>query len=193
VELSDAVAADLAALTGALGDPGVGLVEQIQRLGESCALAVQSYLGFSITIVVDGVPVSLSVLEDFLDPSEILTSVRLPLGAMGEPAAGIQLILYAGTAGAFVDLAADFAFALGVGGDAVQLDRHLTPPDPALGAIGLATLARQNQAIGVLLERGHDQDGARAELHRLARLNAISLDAAVQQLLASTAPRRDLI
>jgi hypothetical protein len=185
VELSDAVVADLAALTDALDEPDTDLAKLIQRLGDSCTLAVGSYLGFSITLIVDQTPISFSVLEDFLDPSEILTSVMFPLNALGEHAPGSEVTLYAGTPGAFVDLAADLTYALSAKPDAVQLDQHLTPPDPALGAAGLATMSRRNQAIGILLDRGHDPDDILTELHRLARLDAISVETAVQQLIES--------
>jgi hypothetical protein len=190
VELSDAVVADLAALTAALDEPDTDLAKLIQRLGDSCTLAVGSYLGFSITLIVDQTPISFSVLEDFLDPSEILTSVMFPLNALGEHALGehapgSEVTLYAGTPGAFVDLAADLAYALSAKPDAVQLDQHLTPPDPALGAAGLATMSRRNQAIGILLDRGHDPDDILTELHRLARLDAISVETAAQQLIES--------
>jgi hypothetical protein len=186
VEISDAVTADLAALSAALEAPGVDLALVVQRLGDSCALAVPSYLGFSISLVVGEVPVSFTVLEEYLDPSEVLTSVMLPLTALGDHAPGSQMMLYAGTAGAFVDLAADLSYALQVGPDVIRLDQHLTPPDPALGAVGLAALSQQNQAIGILLDRGYDSGAARTELHRLARLDAIGLEAATQLLIDST-------
>jgi hypothetical protein len=185
VEMSDAVTADLAALSEALEDPDADLAELVQRLGDSCSLAVGSYLGFSISLVVDEVVVSVSVLEEFLDPSEIATSVMFSLTALGDHAPGGEIVLYAGTPGAFVDLAADLTYALRAGPDAVRLDQHLTPPDPALGASGLTALSEQNQAIGILLERGHDHDKALAELKRLARLDAISVQSAAQRLIKS--------
>ena len=185
VELSDAVAADLAALTDALDGPGVDLAALVQQLGASCALAVGSYLGFSIIIVVGDVPVSFAVLEEFLDPSEILTSVRFPVSAVGEHAPGSEIVLYAATSGAFVDLAADLTHALKAGPDVVQLDQHLTAPDPALGAAGFLVACRQSQAIGILLDRGHDPEEVLTELGRLARFQAITMDAAAQQLIDS--------
>jgi hypothetical protein len=186
VEISDAVTADLAALSDALEEPGADLALMVQRLGDSCALAVKSYLGFAITLVIDEIPVSFSVLEDFLDPAEILTSVMFPLTALGDHDSGSEVILYAAKPGAFVDLAADLSYALRVGPDTIKLDQHLTPADPALGAAGLGTLSRHNQAIGILLDRGYDSDEALTELHRLAGLNAISVETAARQLIDST-------
>jgi hypothetical protein len=197
VELSDAVAADLAALSHGLDDPDADLAdltELVQRFGDRCATAVRSYLGFSISLVIDEVAVSVSVLEDFLDPSEIVTSVMLPLSALGDHAADGEIVLYAATPGAFVDLAADLTYALGSGPDGVRLDENLTPPDPALGVNGLTTLSRQNQAIGVLLDRGYESDEALIELHRLARRDSVSVETAARRLVESAVqlPVREL-
>jgi hypothetical protein len=186
VEISDAVTADLAALSDAIEEPGADLTLLMQRLSDSCALAVTSYLGFSITIVVGEVPVTFTVLEDFLDPNEILTSIMLPLSVAGDRASRSEIVLYAATGGAFVDLAADLTYALHAGPDLVQLDHHLTPPDPALRAAGLGALSHQNQAIGILLDRGYKSGEALTELHRLAGLHAISVDMAARQLIDST-------
>ncbi len=107
-----------------------------------------------------------------------------PLRTLDTP--GSEVVLYAGTAGAFVDLAADLAYALGTQPDAVRLDQHLVPPDPASDAAGLTGMSRRHQAIGILLDRGHDTDDAVVELHRLARVGFVSVDVAAQQLLDSS-------
>jgi hypothetical protein len=186
VELSDAVAADLAALSASLEEPGADLALLVQRLGDSCALAVPSYLGVSISLAVGSMPLSFSVLEEFLDPSEILTSVMFALSPIDEHGSGSQVILYAGTLGAFVDLAADLTYALGAGPDAVQLDQHLTPADLARRDVGLTAISRRNQALGILLDRGHDLDDALTELQRHAGREGISLDMVAQRLIDSS-------
>jgi hypothetical protein len=186
VELSDAVAADLAALSDALDRPGIDLADLVWQLGDRCAGAVGSYLGFSIRLVIDEVAVNVSLLEDFLDPSEILASVMVPLIALGDDALVGEIVVYAAVPGAFVDLAADLTYALRLGPDTIQLDRHLTPPDPALGA--LTALSRQNQAVGVLLDRGYDANEALPELRRRATLDAITVDVAAQRLIDSARP-----
>ncbi|MDP9092641.1 MAG: hypothetical protein M3N95_06780 [Actinomycetota bacterium] len=183
MELSDAVAADLAVLTAALDEPDDDLALLVLRLSDSCALAVKSYLGLSITLIVGDAPVSFSVLQEFLEPSEVLTSVMFSLTAVGEHTSGSEVVLYGGTPGAFVDLAADLTYALGAGEDAVKLDQHLTPPDLALGDAGLAATSRQDQALGILLDQGLDLDEGLTELHRLAGLDAISVDTAAQELI----------
>jgi hypothetical protein len=185
VELSDAVAADLAALTVALDEPVGDLAVQLQQLGDSCALAVGSYLGISITLVVDEVPVTVTILEDFLDPSEIGTSLMIPLTVLGDHGPGSQIVLYAATAGAFVDLAADLSYASGAGPDVAQLDQHLRPPDHAAEVTGLTALRLQNQAIGILIDRGDEADVALARLRRRALLEGISIELAVQTVIDS--------
>jgi hypothetical protein len=185
VELSDAVAADLAKLTRALDEPGVDLETLLRQLSDSCAVAVASYLGFSITIVVGDYPISLALLEDFLDPTEILTSLMLPLGAIEGDGFGGELTLYAGAVGAFVDLAADLSYALGAEAGVIQLDHHLLPPTQLRGATGLDHLTVQNQAIGILLDRGLSPDDARGEIHRAARLDQVSVDVVAQRLIRS--------
>jgi hypothetical protein len=189
VELSDAVSADLAALTSALDEPGADCATLTQRLGDSCALAVASYLGFCITVIVDDVPISFSMLEDFLDPAEVLTSLMFPLSALGEHRPSGAVILYAGSRGAFVDLAADLAYALGATPDAVQLDQHLTPPDAAVSDTGLAALSRRDRALGILLDRGLDLDEGLTELQRRARLDAISVQVAAQRVIDASVRR----
>jgi hypothetical protein len=186
VELSDAVAADLAALSEAIDEPDADLAILVQQLGASCALAVSSYLGYSITLIVAEVPVSFAVLEEFLDPREVLASVMVPLNALGDHTLGSEIVLYAGTPGAFVDLAADLNYALRA--EAVRLDQHLLPPDPGLGGAGFTRLSRQNQAIGILVDRGYGPDDALAELRQVAERRAISVDAVAEQLIDSTRP-----
>jgi hypothetical protein len=105
------------------------------------------------------------------------------LGALGDHAPGSEVILYAGTPGAFVDLATDLSYALSARPDAVQLDQHLTLPDAAVGDTGLAAMSQHNQALGILLDRGLDLDEGVAELQRRAQLDASSVQDAAQQLL----------
>jgi hypothetical protein len=114
------------------------------------------------------------------------TSLRLPLSALGNAGLLGALVFYAGNPGAFVDLAADLSFALGLGPDVVALDQDLTPiSDPAglTGLTGLAEMSQVNQAIGILIERGHVPHSARTELHRLANLAQTTPPAAAQQLM----------
>jgi len=186
MEISAVLSADLKALTDLLEEPGTDLEATLQALSADARQAVDSYLGLTMTLVIDGHPIMLTTVE----PVEVATSLRLPLGALGDTGPRGALVFYAGKPGAFVDLAADLSFALGLNPGVVVLDEDLTPTtDPAglTGLTGLAEMSQVNQAIGILIERGHVPDSARTELHRLADLAQTTLHAAAQQLIRSTA------
>lgn len=100
---------------------------------------------------------------------------------------------YAGTAGAFVDLAADLRFALGLDGEVV-IDGHLHewPPDAGSGdqagsdqqAEAAADAAVINQAVGFLIGGGYLPEAALTELHRQAHARGVSAAVRARQLLA---------
>jgi hypothetical protein len=93
-------------------------------------------------------------------------------------------VLYAATPGAFVDLAADLSYALGLDRTHLVLDQHLIAPTAGSG-MGLDTQSAINQAIGVLIGGGHTLESARHELDRLASLDSDDLHRAAQAVLAS--------
>jgi hypothetical protein len=187
VEISVAVAADLARLSDALEDPGVDLELLLRQLSDSCSLAVDSYLGFSITVVIDDRPFAFTVLEDFLDPSEITASAMLPLAALGGFSVGSEIIFYAANPGAFVDLVADLNFALKLETSVAELDQHLVPPDQPVGVTGLAEMSVRNVAIGVLIDRGHLPEQVGAELDRVAELEGLTRGQAAQWVVDTAA------
>lgn len=168
VEPSPSVLADLRALSEALDEPGGDLESLLRELGASCALAVTSCLGFSITVVVDSVAVGVVVLEAPPSGRRIVTSVTIPLAGLADVAAGSEITFYATTPGALVDLAADLGHALGLGPNGAQFDKRLTPGASSASGTRLDHAKARNQAIGILLDQGRDLDEARAELDRLA-------------------------
>ena len=91
----------------ALGAPLVSLVDGLQA-------AVASYRGLHLTIVDNGDPVSLTAFLPLQGHDSINTSMRVGFSALG-PGFNREsyVIFYAGAPGAFVDLAADFGYALG--------------------------------------------------------------------------------
>jgi hypothetical protein len=182
--VSAALVADLKALTDVLDEPGVDLEQLLRTLAVDAQRAVDSYLGLAMTLIIDGYPITLTAI----DAVDIATSLRLPLDVLGDADPGSVLVLYAAKPGAFVDLAADFSFALGLSPGIVALDDDLTPTNVSPGLIGLAELAQVNQAIGILIERGHLPDGARAELHRLADRGHTTVAAAARQVISITRP-----
>lgn len=103
-----------------------------------------------------------------------------------EPA---RLIFYAGTAGAFVDLAADLEYALteerrdGSVGAAIELDRDLPPRTTETGLTGLEELSLLNRASGVLIGRGVEPWAAMEELESRARAAELDRYSYAHQLL----------
>ena len=170
MEISAALVADLTSLTDSLDQPDTDLEALLRALADDTRRAVRSYLGLTMTLIVDGYPVTLTAMDEFADPGDIATSALLPLPALCDAEPGSVIVFYAGKAGAFVDFAADLSFALGLGLDVIVLDEHLTPPRAVSGLTGLVEMSQVNQAIGILIERGHTPEGARTELHRFARL-----------------------
>ena len=100
-------------------------------------------------------------------------------------------MLYAETPGAFVDLAADVAYLQRVRGPedatdaadgdgdghqpAVALDADLPPESVIPGLSGLREYEMVNQAVGVLVERGHAPSDAHAALRRDAAIDGLAL------------------
>ena len=90
----------------ALSGPLVSLVESLQA-------AVPSYRALHLTIVDIGHPVSLTAFIPLPDKDSITTSLRVGFAALGPAFDGeSSVVFYAATPGAFVDLAADFGYAL---------------------------------------------------------------------------------
>lgn len=54
---------DLARLSGAIGNPDVDLETQLLAVVKAAKSAVASYLGMTLTIVVDGQPVSVTARD----------------------------------------------------------------------------------------------------------------------------------
>ena len=95
------------------GDGDGGLDARLTVLVSALRAAVPSYQGLSLTVHDNGHPVSLTSFLPTAADGEITTSLRLPFAALlpGFDAQS-QVIFYAATPGAFVDLAADLGHAL---------------------------------------------------------------------------------
>ncbi len=188
MDISAALAADLTALTDALAEPGIDLEALLRALAADTRAAVPSYLGLTMRLIIDDHPLTLTTM----DPSPVATSLLLPLSAVGDVEPGSVMVFYAATPGAFIDIAADVSFALGLDLGEIVLDQHLTPSsDPAglssqTGVQGLAEMSTLNQAIGILIEQGHAPEQAHAELERLAHHAQTTVAAAAQQLIHAT-------
>lgn len=165
--------------------------DAMTALAADLRTAVASYLGLRLTLVLDGWPVTLTAFGD-IDGVRPTTSLRIDLSSMGpgfDPES--RIVLYAGRPGAFVDLAADLAFQqrhrAGVGAETaadgsrnghqptIALDADLPPASVISGLSGLTEYVMINQAVGVLIDRGHSSDHARAALRRAAARYGLAL------------------
>ncbi|MEO8851828.1 MAG: hypothetical protein ABI360_08880 [Allobranchiibius sp.] len=172
------LAAELDLLTAALYDPTsdfqADVAETALVLAVDARLAVTSFLGLSIivteavNVATDRVLLRLTLLDD-ASAGEIGSSLRLPGttdgGAADQPT--IQLVLYAATPGAFVDIAAEIFFLTRHDSNDADLDQHLSlarEPD-ITGVMHAGTVI--GEAVGVLLARGHTHEEAYGELDAL--------------------------
>lgn len=193
MELSRTLVVELAALTEALADPGVDLRQQVQHLAGTVGVAVSSFVGLRITVVVDGYPCTMTALDDTTStPVVVGASVAVRLGPAPHLDTASTVVFYAATPGAFVDLAADAAAgAAGRDPGAVVLDVHLDDPDgarPTSGVTGFPEVAVINQAIGVLIGRGDTPELARAKLNTHAVNTGRSVGDTARAVLAATLP-----
>ena len=184
MDLAAALAADLASLSRALDQPDVDLGAQLQALAADVARAVPSYLGFRFTMSIGRRQLSFAAYTDGQAHSRIASSMMLPLTAVSDPHDGSTVVLYAAIPGAFVDLAADLSFALGLDLSADTVDGHRAAPASGGGIEGLEPWSDINQALGVLLAQGHTLESAHVELRRRAAQDSGSLHHAAAMVLA---------
>lgn len=165
MEIGAALAADLGILTAALDEPGADVLGSLQQLGVDAQAAVSSYLGLRVTVDGSDPPFTFTTLEDG-GADDVRTSLRLRLPGVGgdRAAPSVALTLYAGTPGTFVDLTADLAWLTGRRPSDFALDQHLSVPDGSDTGIILRAASVINQAIGVLIGRGHTPVQAHREL-----------------------------
>jgi hypothetical protein len=181
VNLPAALAADLGLLSSAIQHTDGGLEPVLESLGNELQAAIDSYVGLTITIAADGHHISFTTSKS---GAVSTTSLSIPLSVLVGGEAGSSLVLYAGTPGAFVDLAADLAWVLEIKPSALVLDQHVAVPPSSEGVIGLREHATINRAIGALIERGRTPKAARTALRRHADdAHSGDLPAAAQRIL----------
>ena len=171
-----------------------GLVRELEK-------AVASYRGLQLTITSNGFPVVLTAFADGHDGA-VLTSLRMPLALIDSSfAAESQVVFYASTSGALVDLAADLTYAFKVqrqrdgNGDhpappSILLDEDLPPDGHTFSLIGTAELSAINRAVGVLIDQGHHPDDAHENLRGHAARAGLEPHAWATRLLQRTRARR---
>jgi len=182
--MTDELTAQLGALTVVLDEPGADLQTILDVLVDDLSAAVSSFLGLRMTLhPLDECPVTLTTM----DTNPLMAGACLTL-SLGRPTSEAQdgtVVFYAGNPGAFVDLAADLQRVHGQ----VHLDDQLPSAGDRTdrpGITGLAEHSVVNQAIGVLITRGHIPGEAYAELRRRAADTLCSVPDAARHVLTST-------
>jgi hypothetical protein len=186
--INAALAAELEILTAALDEPGADIAHSLRELALTAASAIASYLGLSVLVASDP-PLAFSAMADGVAADDVRTSLHVVLPGVGDGLT-VAVNLYAGTPGAFVDLAADLAWLTTRPLSDFVLDEHLTVPGPS--HTGLRAGSIINQAIGVLIDRGHTPEQAIWQLDTQADRAGTDRHGAAQLVLATlTAPDAD--
>jgi len=185
VKITASMAAALALLTEALDEPDTDIAHSLHRFTLDAAAAVTSYLGLSVVVSQSNPPFTVTTLADGALAGDICTSLHVLLPGIGDghDPVSVALILYAGTPGAFVDLAADLAWLTGRPLTEVILDEHLTVPAGSDTTDQLQAASDINQAIGVLIGRGHTPQQAHRQLDTHAANNRTDRHTAARLIL----------
>ena len=166
--------ASLRDLTIGIDGDELAVGELLAALIRELETSVSSYRGLHLTISQNGFPVVLTAFPDGHDGA-LGTSLRIPLALLNPGfTAESRIVFYAGIPGAFVDLAADLAFALRSAStsepvedsapSAIRLDADPPPGTRGFTLSGLTELSTIERAIGVMLGEGHHPDHAHATL-----------------------------
>jgi hypothetical protein len=207
VDLSTGLIDQLQELAASIGGDDHAVDNSLAALGVDLKAAVPSYCGLQLTITQHDFPVVLTAFAEF--NGSVATSLRLPLWLL-DPALEVysRVVFYARTPGAFVDLAADLAYALAHdsvtgdrdssdsrGGDglrrvdghsgSIELDADLPPPTRESGLSGLTDLSTINRAVGVMIANGHHPDDAHDTLRRHAGAAGLATLAWAARMLRS--------
>jgi hypothetical protein len=176
---------DLAVPDPITGQP-IDLEASLAALTSSVKRAVPSYRGLGLILVIDEQPVTVTSAERG-NASDIATSLSLSLAWVPLLGPDSQITFYASVPGTFVDLAADFAHALGSEG--LRLDGDI-PSALVSDLTGVRRLSTINEAVGVLIGHGHTPDGAQRELRHMADTARISIHQAAEGVIESPSSAR---
>jgi hypothetical protein len=188
VEITAAVAADLAGLTDALDEPGVDLAMLLHQLATDAKFAVDTFVGLTVQVTISGQLSNLTVFEDGGSFGDIGASLLVPMHVMFDGAGAeraIDLVLYASAAGAFTDLAADLAWLSGRDLAEFALDQHLVVIERD-EVDGLFARSLINQAIGMLIARGYTPEQAELQLDARAARDGVDRHKAARLVLAGS-------
>ncbi len=185
MENSPELVEGLTLLSDALDDPITDLQAVLSVLTDDLAAAIPLYLGLTVTLHVQDDSVIVSTLA--AGHVDVRASVLLPLSPSGSSEVTGSVAFYSGAGGVFIDLADDAKWIFNLDGPPV-LDAHLPAAGSDPGGIrGLTALSDLNQAIGVLVEDGHNPHDAHTELRRRAHRDGHSIPDAAARLLDTLA------
>ena len=173
---------DLAVLTAALDSPGTDLRDALGAFADNLTGEVPSLLGVMVTVVVDGVVVTLNVHA--ADAPRPKASLNVPFSALVPDAMDGTMMFYAADVGAFADLAALVSRSASVSEQVPAAGQRVSlRSGPSPRVRGLAEFCVRNQAIGVLIDQGYTPDEARIELTRRANRDEATLSDTAQLIL----------
>ena len=190
--IPSALAADLALLTDALDTGAVDIASTFSLLSSDVAAAVSSYVGLSVRVHSLGGLAELTTLDDPAVIARVVTSLRIPVPeATRASGPSVVIVLYATLPGAFVDLAADLAWLTDVAlaDVGLDLDLDLDPRARSGVATPISSLSSIDQAIGVLVGRGHTPEETLVELETLAARFGGDRHAAALEILDALQPK----
>ena len=186
VKVAAALAADLGILTAALDEPGADLAHSLRQLTANATAAIPTFLGLSVIVDGSDPPFAFTTFVEGVGTGDVRTSLRLALPGVGD--AGLLLavvvILYAGSPGTFVDLAADLAWLTARALADFVLDQHLPAADERGSTASLFEVSVINQAIGALIGQGYTPDQAERHLTAESVAAGISRHAVGLRILA---------
>jgi len=189
MKFTASLAADLHSLTAALDDPEADVAASVRRMAADTAAAIPSFLGLSVVVSQHDPAFTFTVLDDGITADDIHTSIRLAPQVAGDirDVPSVAFILYAGSPGTFVDLAADLGWLTGRPPTDFALDAHIAVSSDPYAAAPLAASV-VNQAVGVLIGRGHTPEQAHRELDSQAAVAGTDRPAAAHLILATLPP-----
>jgi hypothetical protein len=181
-----ATVAALTALTEALDDPDADIEHSLQIMALHAAAAVPSYRGLSIDVAQSNPPLHILAMAESVVTGDARTSLQFTMPGPREPSIWptVSIILFADSAGAFVDLAADLAWLTARPPTEFVLDRHLSAAAQPTSERQLREATAINQAIGALISRGYTLQQASTELSTHAANSSTDRHTAARRILA---------
>jgi len=180
----------LTLLSDALDRPLADLQSRLGELADDLTASIRMYLGLTIAVQVD----EHQAVANTLNPTStmpVASSLRLSLLPPGAAAATGLVVLYSGTRGAFDLIAKDARWIFDLDGPPV-VDNHPLSTSAPFGPVGIPDLNERSdfdRAVHQLIEGGHTQDQAHAEIRRLAIRYGRTLPQTARLLLTARNPK----